>query len=81
MNKERRACTRRVLRQIELAAADLSDIAEAERDAADNFPESLHYTERFEAMHETANELDEVNDEITELLSRVADQCGIEFPL
>ena len=71
MNKERRQKIGKIIERLEDIAAELEALADKERDAFDNLPESLQYGERGEAMEAAADELEDVSGEVSELASRL----------
>lgn len=71
MNKERRQRIGKIIEKLEDIAAELVVLADEERDAFDNLPESLQYGERGEAMEAAADELEDVSGEVSELASRL----------
>lgn len=71
MNKERRQRIGKIIEKLEDIAAELEALADEERDAFDNLPESLQYGERGEAMEAAADELEDVSGEVSELASRL----------
>ena len=71
MNKERRQKIGKIIERLEDIAAELEAIAEEERDAFDNLPESIQYSERGEAMEAAADDLEDVSGEVSDLASRL----------
>ena len=71
MNKERRQKIGKIIERLEDIAAELEALADEERDAFDNLPESLQYGERGEAMEAAADELEDVSGEVSDLASRL----------
>ena len=71
MNKERRQRIGKIIEKLEDIAAELVVLADEERDAFDNLPESLQYGERGEAMEAAADELEDVSGEVSDLASRL----------
>ena len=71
MNKERRQKISKIIERLEDIAAELEALADEERDAFDNLPESIQYSERGEAMEAAADDLEEVSGEVTDLSERL----------
>lgn len=71
MNKERRQKIGKIIERLEDIAAELEALADEERNAFDNLPESLQYGERGEAMEAAADDLEDVSGEVSELASRL----------
>ena len=71
MNKERRQKIGKIIERLEDIAAELEALADEERDAFDNLPESLQYGERGEAMEAAADELEDVSGEVSDLATRL----------
>ena len=71
MNKERRQKIGKIIEKLEYITAELDALAEEERQAFDNLPESLQYCERGEEMEAAADELEDVSGEVLELSSRL----------
>ena len=69
MNKERRQNISKIIERLEDIAAELDALADEERDAFYNLPESIQYSERGEAMEAAADELEDVSGEVSELAS------------
>lgn len=73
MNNTRRKNIAAIIERIEIINSDLEYIADEERMAFDNLPESIQYSERGESMEEAADELEEIRDELEDLLERLQD--------
>mgnify|MGYP001776056873 FL=1 len=71
MNKERRQKIDKIIEKLEDIAAELEALADEERDAFDNLPEAIQYSERGEAMEAAADDLEEVSGEVTDLSERL----------
>lgn len=71
MNKERRQKIGKIIEKLEDITAELDALAEEERQAFDNLPESLQYCDRGEEMEATADELEDVSGEVLELSGRL----------
>ena len=71
MNKERRKKISEIIEKLEDIVVELEELASEERDAYDNLPESIQYSERGEAMDAAADELGEVSGEVTDLSERL----------
>lgn len=71
MNKQRRKKISEIIEKLEDIVVELEELASEERDAYDNLPESIQYSERGEAMDAAADELDEVSGEVTDLSERL----------
>ena len=56
MNKERRQKISKIIERLEDIAAELEALADEERDAFDNLPEAIQYSERGEAMEAAADD-------------------------
>lgn len=66
MNAQRRKEIAKAIALIEDAIAILDSVAEEEREAYDNLPESLQYSERGERMEECAEAIEYVSSELTD---------------
>lgn len=71
MNKQRRKKISEIIEKLEDIVVELEELASEERDAYDNLPESIQYSERGEAMDAAADELGEVSGEVTDLSERL----------
>lgn len=71
MNRERRNRIAEIMHKLNEIADEICEVAQEERDAFDNLPESLQYGERGEAMEAAADELEDVSGEVSELASRL----------
>lgn len=71
MNRERRNRIAEIMHKLNEIADEICEVAQEERDAFDNLPESLQYGERGEAMEVAADELEDVSGEVSELASRL----------
>lgn len=71
MNKERRNRIAEIMDQLNEIANEICEVAQEERDAFDNLPESLQYSERGESMEAAADELEDVSGEVSELAIRL----------
>ncbi len=63
MNKHRRE-------KIKKALDILCEVRDEEREAYENLPEGIQYSERGEAMEENADQLEEVTSTLDDILSR-----------
>lgn len=73
MNKERRKRLDEVINQLEELQAEVASIGEEEREAYDNLPESIQYSERGEQMSENADDLDGLDGDFESLLDTLRD--------
>lgn len=73
MNNYRRKELKKAIDLLDEARFIIEQIAEEERDAFDNLPESLRYSERGEAMEDFANRLDDVAYSLEEAAGEVED--------
>lgn len=64
MNKQRRASLKEAVELLEQAKSIIECVAEEEREAFDNLPEGIQYSERGEQMEEYADTLDEFYESI-----------------
>lgn len=71
MNKERRNRIAEIMDRLNEIADEICEVAQEERDAFDNLPESIQYSERGEAMEAAADDLEEVSGEVTDLSERL----------
>lgn len=71
MNRERRNRIAEIMDRLNEIADEICEVAQEERSAFDNLPESLQYGERGEAMEAAADELEDVSGEVSELASRL----------
>ena len=71
MNKERRQKIGKIIERLEDIADESCEVAQEERDAFDNLPEAIQYSERGEAMEAAADELEDVSGEVSDLASRL----------
>lgn len=68
MNKERRKRLEDVITQLEELQCEVASIAEEEREAYDNIPDSLNDTDRANQLCENADDLDCVDGDFESLL-------------
>lgn len=73
MNKERRKRIDDVIEKLEELQAEVASIGEDEREAYDNLPESIQYSERGEQMSENADDLDGLDGDFESLLDTLRD--------
>ena len=73
MNARRRKEIAKAIALIEDAIAILDSVAEEEREAYDNLPESLQYSERGERMEECAEAIEYVSSELTDQIDSLND--------
>ena len=73
MNAQRRKDIAKAIALIEEAIAILDNVAEEEREAFDNLPESLQYSERREQMEECADAIENVSRELTDQIDNLND--------
>ena len=73
MNAQRRKDIAKAIVLIEEAIAILDNVAEEEREAFDNLPESLQYSERGEQMDECADASEDVSRELTDQIDNLND--------
>lgn len=73
MNAQRRKDIAKAIALIEEAIAILDNVAEEEREAFDNLPESLQYSERGEQMEECADAIEDVSRELTDQIDSLND--------
>ena len=71
MNKAGRNRIAEIMEKLNEIADEICEVAQEERDAFDNLPESLQYGERGEAMEAAADELEDVSGEVSELANRL----------
>lgn len=71
MNAQRRKDIAKAIALIEEAIAILDNAAEEEREAFDNLPESLQYSERGERMEECADAIEDVSRELTDQIDNL----------
>lgn len=73
MNAQRRKDIAKAIALIEEAIAILDNVAEEEREAFDNLPESLQYSERGEQMEECADAIEDVSRELADQIDNLND--------
>ena len=73
MNAQRRKEIAKAIALIEDAIAILDSVAEEEREAYDNLPESLQYSERGERMEECAEAIEYVSGELSDQIDSLND--------
>lgn len=73
MNAQRRKEIAKAIALIEDAIAILDSVAEEEREAYDNLPENLQYSERGERMEECAEAIESVSCELSEQIDNLND--------
>lgn len=71
MNRERRNRIAEIMDKLNEIADEICEVAQEERDAFDNLPEAIQYSERGEAMEAAADDLEEVSGEVTDLSERL----------
>lgn len=73
MNAQRRKEIAKAIALIEDAIAILDSVAEEEREAYDNLPESLQYSERGERMEECAEAIEYASSELSDQIDNLND--------
>ncbi|MBR4533904.1 MAG: hypothetical protein IKO85_05105 [Bacteroidaceae bacterium] len=68
MNKERRKRLDAVISQLEELQAEVVSVAEEEREAYDNLPDSLNDTDRANQLCENADDLESIDGDFESLL-------------
>lgn len=71
MNKARRKRYMEIAEKLRDLYAELDEIASEEREAYDNLPEGLQYSEKGEHMDSVASELEDIVSEIESLADRL----------
>lgn len=71
MNKERRNRLGSVISQLEELQQEVQSIAEEEREAYDNMPDSLNDTERATQLCENADDLESLDGDFESLLDAI----------
>lgn len=66
MKEKRRAALRDALKMLNAASEIVERACDEEQDAADNYPENLQATERFEKMEDAVDNLSEAAEKIDE---------------
>ncbi len=73
MNKDRRNRISKIAEELDTLRDQLEEIGNEETDAADCMPENMHGSERWDAMHEAASELDSAASELEDLALRIVE--------
>lgn len=73
MNKERRKRIEDVIAKLQNLQEEVACIASDEREAFENLPEGLQYSERGEAMEENADNLESAYDSLDAVISDIQD--------
>lgn len=71
MNKSRRKELGEIIDKLIEIKERLEIIAEEERDAYDNLPENLLYSERGEAMSENADDIERASDDVEDIIDNI----------
>lgn len=73
MNKKRKSEIEDIIGNLKNEFDRLSAVAEEERDAYDNLPEGLQYSERGELMSENADNLEECSSNLEDVITLLED--------
>lgn len=73
MNKKRKSEIEDIIGNLKNEFERLSAVAEEERDAYDNLPEGLQYSERGELMSENADNLEECSSNLDDVITLLKD--------
>ena len=73
MNKARRKAIEEIIDQLGTLKEQIESVCEEEQEAYDNLPESIQYSERGEAMSETASDLEDAASSIDDVMSTLQD--------
>ena len=73
MNGRRRVRLREALAMLNSVIIIVDDVCNGEQDAADNYPENLQNTEKFEAMESAVESLNEAVEKIDEAKEHIED--------
>ena len=73
MNKARRKAIEEIIDQMGTLKEQIESVCEEEQEAYDNLPESIQYSERGEAMSETASDLEDAASSIDDVMSTLQD--------
>lgn len=71
MNNERRKTIGQVIANLENEKSSIEYEAEAEQEYADNMPENMQGSEKYERAEEVSMELDQIQSEIDDIISRL----------
>ncbi len=71
MNKARRKAIGTIIATLEEVQSDTSTVAEEEQEFADNMPENMQGSEKFEKAEEAAQELADIHFELTDIINRL----------
>lgn len=69
MNNQRRKRIENLIKILEDLQPEIDSVAEEERDAFDNLPESLQQADRGSRMEEVADALEEVSSDIEDMIA------------
>lgn len=73
MNNDRRKTIGAIISALENIQPEIEFEAEAEQEYADNMPENLQGTERYDRAEEISMELDQIQSEISDLIDRLVE--------
>lgn len=74
MNNARRKAIGTIISTLEAAQYDVEAVAEEEQEYADGMPENLQGSEKFEKAEDVALELDQIQSELSDIISRLEEQ-------
>lgn len=77
MNAVRRKSISKIWDKLEELKIDLEALADEEREAFENLPEGIQYSERGEAMEEAADNLQEQADALQDILDALSEVTEI----
>lgn len=77
MNAVRRKSISKIWDKLEELKIDLEALADEEREAFENLPEGIQYSERGEAMEEAADSLQEQADALQDILDALSEVTEI----
>lgn len=73
MNKARRKQIETIVSKLYSIQEDIDSIAQDERDAFDNLPEGLQYSEKGEGMETNADDLEQASSDIEDIIDMLRD--------
>lgn len=76
MNKKRREALRTVIKELEECNEAIESISDDEQDCLENTPENLKESDRYYAMEDAVDSLEDATDQIGYAIEHIESACG-----
>ena len=76
MNKKRREVLRTVIKKLEECGEVIDNIGDDEQDCLENTPENLMESERYRAMEDAVDNLEDASEQIGYAIEHIEEACG-----